>query len=172
MGQRVVVFIDGSNFYHGLKASLGHPSINFQKFSQFLVGDRELIRTYYYNVVVDRTSGPERYKKQQRFFNALQQLPQFHLTFGRLVQRGETWTEKGVDVQIAVDMLAMAFHNAYDVAILVSGDGDFAAAVEEVKRLGKIVEYAYFDTGRSRHLQQACDKFHLLNSKTLKKCLM
>lgn len=45
--------------------------------------------------------------------------------------------EKGIDVALVVDMLCMAFRNAYDVAILVGGDSDYRTAVEEIKRWGK-----------------------------------
>jgi len=46
---------------------------------------------------------------------------------------------------LVTDMLSMAFKNAYDVAILVSGDNDYVGAVEEIKRLGKRVEIASFE---------------------------
>ena len=48
--------------------------------------------------------------------------------------------EKGCDVNLAVDMMSMAYKNLYDVAILVSADGDFASACQCVKDLGKHIE--------------------------------
>ena len=66
--------------------------------------------------------------------------------------------EKGVDVALAVDMLTGAFEDLYDAAVLVSSDGDFKPAVEAVQRLGKRVEYLYFQGSTfSRALDQACD---------------
>jgi len=38
--------------------------------------------------------------------------------------------EKGVDVRIAVDLIALADSNEYDMAILLSGDADLAPAVK------------------------------------------
>jgi len=42
--------------------------------------------------------------------------------------RGDTAVEKGVDVTLATDLLRMGWMNLYDVAVLVSGDGDFGDA--------------------------------------------
>ncbi len=49
------------------------------------------------------------------------------------------YTEKRVDVSIAVDMVTMAHSGQYDVAYLLSADGDFVPAVEAVKKSGKKV---------------------------------
>lgn len=64
---------------------------------------------------------------------------------------------KGDDIQIAVDMVRMAYENAYDTTILVSGDGDFVPAIKVVQKLGKKVENAYFYLTRSGYLKQVCD---------------
>lgn len=42
--------------------------------------------------------------------------------------------EKGIDVQLAVDMVRLALHRRYDAAILVSADTDLLPAVETVFR--------------------------------------
>jgi uncharacterized LabA/DUF88 family protein len=49
------------------------------------------------------------------------------------------WTEKAVDVQLAVDMVVMATRDEYDCAYLLSADGDFTGAVNYVRGLGKKV---------------------------------
>lgn len=45
--------------------------------------------------------------------------------------------EKGVDVQLAVDLLKL--QNIYDIAVIVSGDQDYISAVRTIKDLGKRV---------------------------------
>ncbi len=60
-------------------------------------------------------------------------------------------------MRVGVDMLAGASKNLYDVAILVSGDGDLVEAVKAVKDLGKHVEVAAFLKGRSDELAAAAD---------------
>ncbi len=56
-------------------------------------------------------------------------------------------------------MLKYAYDDTYDTVILVSGDGDFAAAVNAVKDRGKHVEHAYFKDTPSVALRKACDKY-------------
>ena len=47
--------------------------------------------------------------------------------------------EKAVDVMLAVDMVAMAIRNEYDVAYILAADGDYTPAAEAVRDMGKIV---------------------------------
>jgi uncharacterized LabA/DUF88 family protein len=48
-------------------------------------------------------------------------------------------TEKGVDTAIVADMIALAWQDAYDVAVLASLDKDLTPAVEFVQQKGKRV---------------------------------
>lgn len=45
--------------------------------------------------------------------------------------------EKGVDLRIGLDMLRMARHNEYDVALLVTMDTDMKQVVDELRRLSQ-----------------------------------
>ena len=166
--ERVAIFIDGSNLYRCCKAEFGKASIDFEKFASLLAGNRKLVRAYYYNAVVRRADGEQRYKEQQRFLDRLRNVPYLTVKLGRLEKRGNTVVEKGVDINIAVDMLRYAYNNAYDTAILVSGDGDFATAVEAVKDLGKHVEVVA--VGKAFHLRTACDKFIQLTEQLISSC--
>ncbi|MBI5236036.1 MAG: NYN domain-containing protein [Deltaproteobacteria bacterium] len=182
--ERVVIFIDGSNFYHGLKTSHKKTKVDFGKIAHKLANGRKLVRTYYYNVPVDQNEDPIRYKEQQKIFSYLDKIQYFETTLGRLVRRERaaicsnckaserivSHNEKGIDVSIAVDMLTMGFKNIYDTAILVSGDGDFEKAIKGVKDLGKHVENAYVNMGHSKQLMRVCDKFVDLDAAFLKDC--
>lgn len=173
--ERVTIFIDGSNFYHCLRMNLGDRRIDFQRFANALCNratKRKLIRVYYYTVFLKEEDGIEKYKDQQRFLTKLRSFPYFDLKFGRLEKRGDTHVEKGVDINIAVDMLELAYSDAYDTAILVSGDGDYVAAVEAIKRRGKHVENVFFQKGGSYHLSKSSDVFISLNEQFLKDCLL
>ena len=70
----------------------------------------------------------------------------------------------------ATDMINYAYKNAYDTAIIVTGDGDFVSAVTAVKDAGKHVENAYFKAGCSRHLLQTCDTFTELTKAFVTNC--
>jgi uncharacterized LabA/DUF88 family protein len=70
---------------------------------------------------------------------------------------------KGVDISLTKDMLLQAFLNNYDVAVLVTGDGDFIPVVEEVKRFGKRVVVAFWDTrDLNSDSRRAADEFSAL----------
>ena len=58
---------------------------------------------------------------------------------------------------IATDMLKYAWNHSYDVAILVSGDGDFAYAVQSAKDSGAHVEVAAFSSNLSSELANSAD---------------
>lgn len=157
--ERVAIFIDGSNLYHGLKNNLGNTNIDFEIFCSFLLGNRRLTRVYYYNAPKHAQENLEGYKRQQSFFNRIKRVPFLELKLGRLVIRNGVPFEKGVDVLMTVDMIRYARNNAYDTAILVSGDGDFAPALEFLKDFGKHIDNAYFSNGRSNNLANHSDRF-------------
>ena len=58
------------------------------------------------------------------------------------------YVEKRVDVSIAVDMVTMAYKREYDVAYLLSADGDYVPAVEAVKSEDRKVFAAFPAIGR------------------------
>ncbi|MBI2574405.1 NYN domain-containing protein [Candidatus Woesearchaeota archaeon] len=47
--------------------------------------------------------------------------------------------QKGVDVQLAVDLVSFAHQNIYDIAVIFSGDIDLLESLRTVKNLGKQV---------------------------------
>ena len=163
---RVCIFIDGNNLYGGLRDECNRTDLDFGPFIEWLLSERELVRTYYYNSIVPRKIDPERYAKQQRFFDSLSRIQYFQISLGRLEYRDGKLVEKGVDVTLAVDMLTMAYNEAYDTAILVSNDGDFAKVIKAVCDLGKHVEVACFP--KAYHVKKAADKVIELNKSSLK----
>jgi len=62
--------------------------------------------------------------------------------------------EKKVDVIIAIDIVSLAYENAYDIAILVSGDGDFIPVVKKVTELEKKIELWAFRYSLSNALRE------------------
>ena len=154
---RVAIFIDGSNLYHSLEENCHRFDVDFAAFSQKLCRGRPLLRTYYYNVLRDRDRNPQAYEDQQKFLNALYNTPYLEVRLGGSKIRGETAVEKGIDIMLATDLLRFGWEDLYDVAILVSGDGDFAYALQAVKNMGKHVEVAAFPANLSHELAQVAD---------------
>ena len=158
MAERVMIFIDGSNFYHSLTMSFNSAKIDIEKFCEFVVGDDDLVRIFYYTAPLHQKDNVEAYKSQQKFFSALQRIKRLKLFLGRLERRDNSHiVEKGVDVKLVVDLLVNAYENKYDKAILVSNDADFVPAIEEVQNLNKKVVNVNFPKTRSFHLDKVCD---------------
>ena len=160
--ERVVIFIDGSNFYHSSKKLNVVDKINFQKLINELVGDRELAKVFYYNSPLDISVNPKIYWKQQKFFDMLRKIPKVEVILckQRKVKRDGKfeYEVKGDDTHLVSDLVGEAYENLYDTAIIVSGDEDFISPIERVRRLGKKIENAYFSSSSSFNLRNACDQ--------------
>jgi len=157
--ERVQIFIDGSNLYHALKAECQSTKLDYWQFSKLLANGRKLIRTNYYISTIDATRSADTAISQQRFLDALRHVPYVTIRSRPLTYKNNIPVEKGVDILIAADMLTGALRDCYDTAILVSGDGDFAPVLDEIKRAGKQVENATFSSCRSDALINASDLF-------------
>ena len=59
---------------------------------------------------------------------------------------------------LATDLVLHAVKNNFDSAIIVSGDGDFFPAIETVKKEGKKVEVAAFESNISKEASESADK--------------
>lgn len=171
--EKVNIYIDGSNLYHALRDVAKRVDVDFGKFAAKLVENRKLVRAYYYNAPVDQAKEPEQYGHQQRFFQALRATDYFEVILGRLIY--QNWPgipphEKGIDIKIATDMLVHGHRNNYDVAILVSGDTDFADAIQAVKNLGHHVEVALFASSGSQKLREVADRVVIIDNSFLSDC--
>jgi uncharacterized LabA/DUF88 family protein len=161
MDDRVAIFIDGSNLYHSVKNNFGRHDINFTEFATKLSAGRRLFRIYYYNILQEPSQYPDSYKEQQEFLDVLRKTPYLEIRLGST--KKALGVEKGIDVMIATDLLYFAWSGFYDTAILVSGDADFAYAVQAVKNMGKHVEVAYFESGISKDLLDVADNRYLMD---------
>ncbi len=157
--KRVCVFIDGSNLYFALKRNNRVTRVDYHQFSLALAGpDRELVRTFYYNVAYDKNLNPDQAQAQQPFLDSLDKTPLLELRLGRIVPFHDGgMQERGVDVMLASDMVYQASQNLFDTAIVVTEDQDFAIVLNYTKEFGKHVEIASFQDGQGRELMRAAD---------------
>jgi uncharacterized LabA/DUF88 family protein len=168
MESRVAIFIDGSNLYHALRSNFGRHDLNFAEFAKRLCDNRFLFRTYYYNILQSPSGRADGIREQQDFLNALRETPYLEIRLGTTKLSQGVAVEKGVDVMLATDLLHFAWNGLYDIAVLVSGDADYAYALQAVKNMGKHVEVAYFENNISKDLLDISDKRHLLDMKFFK----
>jgi len=160
MGKRISVFIDGANFYHGLKTINSRYSdifFDFEKFVKMVAGGDELIDVYYYNAPLKENLNKYVYWNQMRFFQRLRKIDKFNVVLCKRQKRmdgedNEYYVIKGDDIHLALDMLRDACKDKYDKVVLISGDGDFAPLVKYVKAEGKEVVNYCFEGSASRDL--------------------
>ncbi len=179
--RRVAIFIDGNNFYFGLRKLFGKKKrlldFDFNKFANYLAKKRNLVDIYYYNARLDKNFDQNKFKSQKDFFNRLKNIPKFHLVLCKLLKRNIKGTNKHYyiikedDIHMAVDMVDGSAYDTFDVAILVLGDGDFVPAVHSIKNRNKKVENVYFKGSSSRNLKQHCSNSLELSKDILEKFL-
>lgn len=153
--QRVCVFIDIQNLYHSAKNLYG-ARVNFGELLKKLVNNRKLVRALAYVVRSDPNTGEE------AFFDALEKSG--IEVISKDIQVFSSGAKKADwDVGIAVDAIRMA--DNYDVAILVSGDGDFVPLAKHLQwGLGKGVEVGAFGKTTNAGLKECADTFIDLDS--------
>lgn len=165
-GGKCIVLIDGSNFYFKLKdLQLNNLlSFDFSGFVTMLAGEYTIVSSIYYIGGI-RTDGTEKTKalfdNQQRLLGHLKN-HNLRYALGYLLKTGNVYHEKGVDVNIAVDLLSAAYENLCDRIILVSSDTDLLPAVDKAKTKGKIVEYVGFSHKPSIAMVARCNESRLL----------
>jgi len=59
--------------------------------------------------------------------------------------------EKGVDISLAIDALQVGLEGKIDIAVLVTGDGDFVPLVRALMKNGVRVSTVYFDYKSDKH---------------------
>lgn len=169
---KVLIIIDGSNFYHRLKEVNLYSLLSFDypSFASFLVRDRQLVSARYYIGAIREESGNEKTKmlmRNQRKLTGLLKKGGYELCFGDILKTDSIYHEKGVDVRMAVDLLVGAYENQYDTAILVSSDTDLIPALGKVRTMGKTVEYVGFSHKPSYGLITHSDIRRLLTKEDL-----
>lgn len=171
--KKVLILIDGSNFYFKLKELnlRGTLDFNFRKLAGFLADRDKFIEGRYYVGKV-RYDGSKKSQEmvsgQQKLFAQLNKYG-FKYVLGYLLKNDGKYHEKGVDVQIAVDMIVAAYENLCDKIILISSDTDLASAIAKAREKNKIVEYVGFAHNPSVAMVSFCSRSRLLTEEDLVK---
>lgn len=145
---RVLVLIDGANFYRNLKSlNLASMHFKFRPFVEKLAEARNLVGIQYYIGQLRKKAGDpksiELYRHQQIFFQKLEKA-NIKIIRGKVQQYGTLFIEKGVDVKMAIDLIEGAYENSYDTAIIISSDSDLTPAIVMAKSKNKTIEVIGF----------------------------
>ncbi|HCF05835.1 MAG: hypothetical protein JG774_1021 [Desulfomicrobiaceae bacterium] len=144
---RVIAYIDGFNLYFGLKSKgwKRHYWLDVVGLSRSLLKPGQTLQAVHYFTARIRLAG-NNYADMQRqadYLDALATSPLLTIQFGHYLPKGRqccrcgnTWTdyeEKMTDVNIAVQLLADAFDDRFDTALLISADSDLTTPVQQVR---------------------------------------
>ena len=164
---KVMVFIDYQNFNINLKEHFKRERKEFRSIDYRTLGrsineliqlDSEVIKTYVFAYKPSKDLMQlESYKKYYDWLEKLKKAKYLEVIEGRQeirtfrnvvfdINDPETYTtiEKETDINLATHMVAKGFQNAYDIAILVSGDTDYTSVIQTLHNLGKIIVIAHF----------------------------
>jgi uncharacterized LabA/DUF88 family protein len=128
---KVAVFFDMSNLYFAAR-DLG-VRIDYARLLDFLANGRRLHRAYAYMAISPDESSAIPFLTWLRRNG-------FRVITKPLKRFSDGTTKGDLDMELAVDLLSQAPY--IDVAVIVSGDGDFTYLVDRAQRLGLRVEIA------------------------------
>jgi len=134
--KRVIAYIDGFNFYFGLKSKGWQKFywLNYQKLVQNLLhNDQKLELIKYFTAKIE--APPDKAQRQRLFLRALRTLGNFEISYGHYLFNNNVPKEKGSDINLAVEMLTDAVQDMFDIAFLVSGDSDQVPLLHKIKLL-------------------------------------
>ena len=163
---KVMVFIDYQNFNINLKKHYEgrqFKAINYgalgTEINKLIPLQSEVIKTYVFAYKpCDELMQLDFYKEYYTWLNnTLKHTPYLEVIEGRQeirkiknqkfdINNSDTYTteEKETDINLATHMVSKGFQNAYDIAILVSGDTDYVSVIKTLHNLGKIIVIAHF----------------------------
>lgn len=172
--EKVIVYIDGQNFHHGLKDKTGLDSryIDFDQFSRnVLVSKKNLVAIKYFSAKYPIERCPTRHARDADFFKALK-AKGIQVIEGKFRVPKEPRlppVEKGVDVILATSLIFDAFYGTFDCAYVVSNDTDLIPAIREIKKKFKNIKINSFAFERHSDFKKTCDYSGLIFDDVIKK---
>ncbi|MEA5621064.1 NYN domain-containing protein [Cronbergia sp. UHCC 0137] len=145
---RLAIFIDGLSLFH-TALQLG-IEIDYVKLLCCLTKTSRLLRAFFY-------TGVDTNNEKQQGFLLWMRRNGYRVVAKDIFAIAENGKKPNLNVELAVDMITLAPY--YDTAVLVSGDGDLAYAVNAVSNLGSRVEIIGLQTMTSDSLIDVADSF-------------
>lgn len=139
--------------------------MNYKNFCHRLCNSNQFNAVYYVGEVKQRRGYEHNlklYSGQQMLFENLRS-KNIQIKLGYLLKNNGKFQEKGVDVQIAVDMVDGAADNLYDTCYLISSDTDLIPAIKSALKRGKSIIYIAFQNQVSTALSRICTKTIILD---------
>lgn len=167
---RVIAYIDGFNLYFGMKSRGWNQFFWLDPWvlaETLITGGRSLEAVKYFTA---RVKAPDdKRARQSAYLDAVRASTDAEIVLGQFSKKprqcfscGATWNtfeEKMTDSAIATHLVADAFLNAFDTAILVGGDTDIVPAIKMVKRHfpTKRLEAWFPPRRKNQYVADCCD---------------
>ncbi len=153
MGKNVAVFVDVANIFYAAKAA--GVDIDYVTLLKSAGAGRDLVRAYAY-------TGLDPENENQRNFHSFLARNGYKVVSKDIRKYGDGKVKANLDIELVVDMMKTARN--LDIAIVVSGDGDFAPAIRAVQEMGVRVEVISFRGNTSSDLMDVADQFTEITS--------
>ncbi len=148
MGKNVAVFVDVANIFYAAKAA--GVDIDYVTLLKTASAGRDLVRAYAY-------TGLDPDNENQRNFHDFLRRHGYKVVSKDIRKYGDGKVKANLDIELVVDMMKTARN--LDIAIVVSGDGDFAPAIRAVQEMGVRCEVISFRGNTSSDLIEVADQF-------------
>ncbi len=145
---RIAVLIDGANLFYSA-SSLG-IEVDYARLLQTLVGNRRLLRSYFY-------TGVDPKNEKQRGFLLWLSRHGYRVVSKDLALDPDGARRANLHVEMAVDMMRLADH--CDTITLLSGDGQLTYAVDALSYQGVRVELVSLQSMTSDSLINLADRY-------------
>ena len=148
MGKNVAVFVDVANIFYAAKAA--GVDIDYVTLLRSVTAGRDLVRAYAY-------TGLDPDNENQRNFHSFLARSGYKVVSKDIRKYGDGKIKANLDIELVVDMMKTARN--LDIAIVVSGDGDFKPAIRAVQEMGVRCEVVSFRGNTSSDLMEVADLF-------------
>ena len=148
MGKNVAVFVDVANIFYAAKAA--GTDIDYVTLLKATTAGRDFVRAYAY-------TGLDPDNENQRNFHAFLARNHYKVVSKDIRKYGDGKVKANLDIELVVDLMKTARN--LDIAIVISGDGDFAPAIRAVQEMGVRVEVVSFRGNTSSDLIEVADLF-------------
>ncbi len=129
MSKNVAVFVDVANIFYAAKAA--GVDIDYVTLLKSATAGRDFVRAYAY-------TGLDPDNENQRQFQSFLARNSYKVVTKDIRKYGDGKVKANLDIELVVDLMKTSRN--LDVAVVVSGDGDFAPAIRAVQETGVRVE--------------------------------
>jgi uncharacterized LabA/DUF88 family protein len=163
---RTICFIDKSYIFRG---SYKHQwRVDFRKLVEVLSRHGAVWQTYFFASEEDPPNSDQtnlyKYLKLALHFEVnLYPLRKRQMRCNACGNEWSSYSEKAAAIGMASTLVSLGYNNAFDTAILVTGDSDFLDPIQTVKSLGKRIELAAWRDSIAQDLEMeaSTDIFYL-----------